>query len=164
MWISTKAQYGLRALVEIAASNGEPTALKVVAERQDISQHYLEQIASNLRRAGFIRSVRGAYGGYRLARPPQAITALEVVEAMEGSLAPVSCIEDPGSCTHANACGTEGLWRRVDNAIRDVLGNTTLEHLMQEAQLADAAQRQREAHQAHLENGRPLPVVAASGD
>ena len=167
MWISTKAQYGLRALVEIAAGSGEPMALKLVAERQDISQHYLEQIASNLRRAGFIRSVRGAYGGYKLARSPQAITALEVVEAMEGSLAPVSCIEDPGSCSHVSACGTEGLWRRVDTAIRDVLGQTTLEHLMQEAQLSTAAQRLREAQQAHLENGRPLPVVqapAASGD
>jgi len=72
--------------------------LKEVAEAQRISQHYLEQIASALRRAGFIKSVRGAKGGYRLARPPEEITALEVVEALEGSLAPVGCIEDPGSC------------------------------------------------------------------
>ena len=158
MWISTKAQYGLRALVEIAAAGGEAIALKHVAERQDISQHYLEQIASNLRRAGFIRSVRGAYGGYRLARPPESITALEVVEAMEGSLAPVSCIEDPGSCTHASACGTEGLWRRVDGAIRDVLGRTTLGDLLREAQLADAATRMREAQ---LGAAQPLPMVPA---
>ena len=94
MWISTKAQYGLRALVEIAAANGEAMALKHVAEKQDISQHYLEQIAANLRRAGFIRSVRGAFGGYKLSRAPEDISALQVVEALEGSLAPVSCIEE----------------------------------------------------------------------
>jgi Rrf2 family transcriptional regulator, cysteine metabolism repressor len=124
MWISTKAQYGLRALVEIANSGEQSVALKHVAERQDISQHYLEQIASNLRRAGFIRSVRGAFGGYKLARAPELISALEVVEVMEGSIAPVACIEDSSSCSHVSSCGTENLWRRVDNAIRDVLGTS----------------------------------------
>ena len=70
MWVSTRAQYGMRALVEIALGGDEPTSLKVVAERQNISQHYLEQIVAPLRRADIVESVRGAYGGYRLARPP----------------------------------------------------------------------------------------------
>ena len=158
MWISTKAQYGLRALIEIAAAKGEPMALKNVADKQEISQHYLEQIASQLRRAGFIRSVRGAYGGYKLARAPEAITALEVVEAMEGSLAPVSCIEDVDSCHRAGACGTEGLWRRVDNAVREVLLASTLADLMNEAEFVQAALRMR---QAQLEGTHALPMVSA---
>jgi Rrf2 family protein len=156
MWISTKAQYGLRALVEIAKGDGEPMALKNVAQAQDISQHYLEQIASNLRRAGFIRSVRGAFGGYKLSRHPSQITTLEVVEAMEGSIAPVECIEDSSSCSHVNACGTENLWRRVDLAIRDVLGKTTLADLMQEAEFATASARMRAAI---AQQGDPLPMA-----
>jgi Rrf2 family transcriptional regulator, cysteine metabolism repressor len=157
MWISTKAQYGLRALVEIAAASGEAMALKHVAEKQDISQHYLEQIAANLRRAGFIRSVRGAFGGYKLSRAPETISALQVVEALEGSLAPVSCIEDPGSCTHVSACGTESLWRRVDGAIRDVLGNTSLADLMKEAELSNAVIQMRE----HVTAGQALPMISS---
>ncbi len=156
MWISTKAQYGLRALVEIAKGDGEPMALKHVAEAQDISQHYLEQIASNLRRAGFIRSVRGAFGGYKLARTPELISTLDVVEAMEGSIAPVECIEDSSSCSHISACGTENLWRRVDFAIRDVLGNTTLADLMREAEFATATAKMRASIAQH---GEPLPMA-----
>jgi Rrf2 family transcriptional regulator, cysteine metabolism repressor len=159
MWISTKAQYGLRALVEIANAGNQSVALKHVAERQDISQHYLEQIASNLRRAGFIRSVRGAFGGYKLARPPEQISALEVVEVMEGSIAPVACIEDSSSCSHVSSCGTENLWRRVDTAIRDVLGNATLRDLMLEAQAADAAANHALRRNPAAVGGQPLPMA-----
>lgn len=138
MWVSTKAQYGLRALIEIGRRGGEAVPLKDVADRQGLSQHYLEQIASNLRRAGFIRSIRGARGGYRLARPAAEISAYEVVTAMEGSLAPVSCVEDDHTCDHENVCGTQGLWQRVDSALRDVLGGTTLADLI--------AEREQQAH------------------
>lgn len=134
MWVSTRAQYGLRALVEIALSS-EPTSLKVVSERQNISQHYLEQIIAVLRRAGIVESTRGAYGGYRITRPLEQVTALEVVELMEGSLAPVACIEDTGSCEHTGHCSTETLWNRVDSAVREVLKGTTLAQLVAERQL-----------------------------
>jgi len=134
MWVSTRSQYGMRALVEIALSD-EPTSLKVVSERQNISQHYLEQIVAVLRRAGIVESVRGAYGGYRMARPLDEVTALEVVELMEGSLAPVACIEDEANCEHTGHCSTESLWNRVDRAVRDVLGSTTLAHLVAERRL-----------------------------
>ncbi|MFC3832098.1 MULTISPECIES: RrF2 family transcriptional regulator [Deinococcus] len=134
MWVSTKAQYGLRALIEIGRHDGAAVPLKDVAERQGISQHYLEQIASNLRRAGFIRSIRGAHGGYRLARPAAEINAYDVVTAMEGSIAPVSCVEDDHTCDHQNVCGTQGLWHRVDTALRDVLGGTTLADLIVESE------------------------------
>ena len=134
MWVSTRAQYGLRALVEIALSN-EPTSLKRVSERQNISQHYLEQIIAVLRRAGIVESTRGAYGGYRITRPLEQVTALEVVELMEGSLAPVACIEDTEACEHTGHCSTETLWNRVDSAVREVLKGTTLAHLVAERQL-----------------------------
>lgn len=134
MWVSTRAQYGMRALVEIALSS-QPTSLKVVSDRQLISQHYLEQIIAVLRRAGIVESTRGAYGGYRVARPLEQITALEIVELMEGSLAPVACIEDTDSCEHTGHCATETLWNRVDTAVREVLRTTTLAQLVAERQV-----------------------------
>ena len=132
MWISTKAQYGLRALIEIGKHPGEAVPLKDVADKQAISQHYLEQLASQLRRSGFIRSVRGAHGGYKLARAPELIRAWDVVVAMEGSLSPVSCLEDEANCTRVGACATEGLWRDVESAVRNVLSSRTLADLIQE--------------------------------
>ena len=134
MWVSTRAQYGMRALVEIALSS-EPTSLKVVSDRQLISQHYLEQIIAVLRRAGIVESTRGAYGGYRVARPLADITALEVVELMEGSLAPVPCVEEGHTCDHEEHCSTKTLWNEVDTAVREVLGRTTLAHLVAEQQV-----------------------------
>lgn len=138
MWISTKAQYGLRALVEIGLRSPQAVPLKDVAEAQGISQHYLEQIAAQLRRAGFIRSIRGARGGYKLGRPSEKINALEVVEALEGSLVPVVCLDDPGSCWQTGRCSTENLWKRVDEAMRGVLRNTTLKDLIEERRLIES--------------------------
>ena len=135
MWVSTRAQYGMRALVEIALSGDKPTSLKTVSYRQNISQQYLEQIVAVLRRGGIVESIRGAYGGYRLARSMEKITALEVVELMEGSLAPVVCIEDEDKCEHTGNCSTEDLWQRVDQSIRDVLRDTTLAQLVVERKL-----------------------------
>lgn len=136
MWISTRAQYGLRALLEIARA-GESITLKEVSKRQDISLHYLEQLAANLRRAGFIRSIRGAKGGYQLARPPSSITAYEVVIVMEGSIAPVACVEADHECNASSVCGTQDLWKRVDNVVHDVLSASTLEDLMREAEVSE---------------------------
>lgn len=135
MWISTRAQYGLRALIEIGRHQGEPVPLRDVSRRQGISLHYLEQLVASLRRAGFVKSVRGAKGGYQLARAPQDITAYEVVVVMEGSIAPVACVEEDHECTSAQVCGTQDLWKRVDDALRDVLGSSTLRDLIQEAEV-----------------------------
>jgi Rrf2 family protein len=135
MWVSTKAQYGMRALVEVAVGGDRPTSLKTVADRQELSHQYLEQIFAVLRRAGVVESVRGARGGYRLARRPDRITALEVVELLEGSVAPVACIDEDDTCGRVGACSTEPLWREVDAAVRRVLQGTTLADLMAERQL-----------------------------
>ena len=125
----------MRALVEIALGGFKPTSLKTIAERQDISQHYLEQIVAELRRAGIVESVRGAHGGYRLAKASEDVSALEVVSLMEGSLAPVACLEDENSCSHTGNCSTEGLWQDVDKAVRQVLAGTSLAKLVSQRQL-----------------------------
>lgn len=156
MWVSTKAQYGLRALVEIGLRSPDAVPLKDVAEVQGISQHYLEQIASQLRRAGFIRSVRGAKGGYKLGRSMDKINALEVVEALEGSLAPVTCLDDPESCWQTGSCSTESLWKKVDFAMRGVLVGTTLKDLVDERRVIDA----RRLVQLELPNPRPQTLDA----
>lgn len=130
MWISTRAQYGMRALVEVALGGERPTSLKTVAERQQLSQPYLEQIFALLRNAGLVESVRGAHGGYRVVRPLTSITALEIVELLEGSVAPVACIEDGDTCERTGQCSTEPLWREVDDAVRRVLRATTLADLV----------------------------------
>lgn len=135
MWVSTKAQYGMRALIEVALGGDRPTSLKVVAERQLLSHLYLEQIFAVLRRAGYVNSVRGAYGGYRVARPLDEITALEIVELLEGTVAPVMCIENPDDCDHVGDCATESLWRRLDAAVRDVLRATSLADMVAEREL-----------------------------
>lgn len=132
MWISTKAQYGLRALVEVALDGAGPVSLKTVAERQQLSQQYLEQLFGVLRRAGIVESVRGAHGGYKLARSAEDIDALEVVQLLEGGLAPVACLEDDHDCDRVGRCSTESLWRKVDGAVRSVLGSVSLSDLVQE--------------------------------
>ena len=151
MWVSTKAQYGLRALVEIGLRSPSAVPLKDVAEVQGISLHYLEQIASQLRRSGFIRSVRGAKGGYKLGRSTDKISALEVVEALEGSLAPVTCLDDPESCWQTGSCSTETLWKKVDMAMRGVLVGTTLKDLVEERKVIESRKLvQLELNPQHL--------------
>ncbi|MGL4609605.1 MAG: RrF2 family transcriptional regulator [Trueperaceae bacterium] len=135
MWVSTRAQYGMRALVEIAMHGEAAVSLKTVSERQGISLHYLEQIIAVLRRAGYVESTRGAYGGYRVAKPLTEIHALEVTELLEGSLAPVACLEDEENCERTGHCSTENLWRKVDTAVREVLRGMTLAQLVSERKL-----------------------------
>ncbi len=149
MWVSTRSQYGMRALVEVALAGDEPVSLKTVAQRQELSQQYLEQIFATLRRAGIVESVRGARGGYRLARPLHEVASLEVVELLEGSLAPVACLDDTG-CVRVGSCSTESLWREVDDAVRRVLGSTTL---------ADLVAERRRLEYAPPEGAQSLPVV-----
>lgn len=134
MWISTKTEYGLRALIEIAGKDGEAVPLKEVSASQDISQHYLEQIAAQLRRSGFLRSVRGAHGGYKLARPASEIRVWDVVIAMEGSISPVGCLADGGGCERSGICPTENLWQDVEQAIYAVLSQKTVQDLMEHKQ------------------------------
>lgn len=123
MKISTKGRYGLTIMIELAKKNGEgPVSLKTIAQANDLSEHYLEQLIAPLRNAGLVRSIRGAYGGYVLANVPAKITAGDVIRVLEGPITPVEGIEDEEPAKRE-------LWIRIRDAIKDVLDSTTLEDL-----------------------------------
>jgi len=135
--VSSKAHYGLRAMTELArAWGGEPMPLSEIARAEGLSQGYLEQLVATLRRAGLVEATRGAAGGYRLARAPEAITVYEVYRALEGPIALVECAEDgyvAGACEREPLCASRGIWQRVRQAVESVLGTTTLADLVQES-------------------------------
>ena len=133
MKISTKGRYALRLMVDLAQSGQEgPVALRDVAKRQEISEKYLEQLVAPLTRAGLLKSVRGAAGGYLLTKSPAQYTAGEILRAQEGSLAPVSCADSAHPCEKEGRCSTAPLWRRIAQAVDDVVDNTTLQDLVDE--------------------------------
>ena len=133
MKISTKGRYALRLMLDLAMdTSGEPVRIKDVAERQEISVKYLEQIVSILAKAGYVRSIRGPQGGYRLSREPEDYTVGMILRLTEGSLTPVECAEaEPGACSRENTCVTRKLWKELDEAIRSVVDKYTLEDLVQ---------------------------------
>lgn len=137
MRFSTRARYGLRAMVDLAQHypENEPTPLAQVAERQGISEGYLEQLMTFLRKGGLVRSVRGSQGGYFLTRHPSRITAGEIVRCLEGPLSPTDCVneDEPEVCARAENCVTKVLWKKIKKAIDSVLDATTLEDLSREA-------------------------------
>lgn len=133
MRISTKGRYAVRLMLDLATNySGEPIRLKDVAKRQDVSDKYLEQIISTLNKAGYVRSVRGPMGGYSLQRPPEEYTVGMILRLTEGSLAPVECVEDTISdCDRAESCVTRILWKKLNDAINDVVDHITLEDLLE---------------------------------
>ena len=122
MKISTKGRYALRLMMDLAENNtGSPISLKDVAKRQDISDKYLEQIISILNKAGYVRSVRGAQGGYMLKMEPQNYTVGMILRQTEGSLAPVACIEDDEIvCDRQQQCVTSIVYKKINDAISGV--------------------------------------------
>ena len=133
MKISTKGRYALRLMLDLALNySGKYIPLKAIAQRQEISDKYLEQIINTLSKAGFVESARGAQGGYRLARKPSEYTAGDILRLAEGSSAPVACLDCAGSCDKTDTCLTIGLWRRMQEAINDVVDKTTLEDMINE--------------------------------
>ena len=139
MIFSTKSEYGVRVMVELARrGDAEPVALAEIAEHEGLPLAYLEHLVARLRRAGLVESRRGAHGGYLLARPPAQITMAEVVEALEGRIAPIECFSStPDGTIHCvrefdaeRVCTTKILWTRVRAAILDTLQETTLAELI----------------------------------
>ena len=129
MHISTKGRYALRMMIDVA-ENGNST-IKDVAERQGISRKFLEQIALSLSKAGLLLGTRGHYGGYKLARDPKDITALDVIEAVEGKIAVVSCLEDPDNqCERCEGCKTLPLWMGLKERVETYLRGVTIRDLM----------------------------------
>lgn len=135
MMVSTKGRYALRLMLDLALhNNGDYISLKDIASRQEISIKYLEQIIRLLVPAGFVKSVRGANGGYKLSKSPERYTVGSILRLTEGSLAPVSCLTDEtNDCSRADTCATLSLWKKLYSAINDVVDNVTLADLVDEA-------------------------------
>ncbi|HWQ43877.1 MAG TPA: Rrf2 family transcriptional regulator [Desulfosporosinus sp.] len=137
MKLSTKGRYGVKAMFDLAQHMGEgPTSLRSIAERQDISEHYLEQLVSGLRKAGLVKSVRGAQGGYVLGREPSKIKVGDIIRVLEGPIAPVDCVseESPEFCAKSEFCVTRNIWEKVRDSIADVLDSITLENMLEDAE------------------------------
>lgn len=133
MKISTKGRYALRMMLEFALHPDCCTKINQVAERQQISEKYLEQIVTILSKAGYVKSMRGAQGGYRLARAPEEYTVGMILRLTEGSLAPVACLEDPDNpCERAKICVTLDVWKQLEEAINQVVDHVTLADLVEE--------------------------------
>ncbi len=133
MKISTKGRYALRVMIDLAANqSGEPIRLKDIAERQNISVKYLEQIIALLTKAGYVRGARGAGGGYQLRKKPCDYTVGMILRTTEGSLAPVSCVEDgENACERSNSCATIVIWKKINDAVNDVVDGITLQDLVE---------------------------------
>ncbi|AIQ14033.1 MULTISPECIES: cysteine metabolism transcriptional regulator CymR [Paenibacillus] len=124
MKISTKGRYGLTIMMELAVRFGEgPTSLKSIAEKNGLSEHYLEQLIAPLRNAGLVKSIRGAYGGYILSREASDITAGDIIRVLEGPISPVDFTEEDDPAKR-------DLWLRIRDSIADVLDSTTLADLI----------------------------------
>ncbi|SCG83255.1 BadM/Rrf2 family transcriptional regulator [Proteiniborus sp. DW1] len=133
MKLSTKGRYGLKAMFELALHYGEgPVALRNIAESQDISEHYLEQLIAVLRKNGLATSVRGAQGGYLLSDNPKNITVGDVIRALEGDIAPSECVRDEntGKCIKEDYCVTKNVWIKIRNSINDVIDSITLQDMV----------------------------------
>jgi Rrf2 family protein len=133
MKLSTKGRYGTRAILEIAKEHGvRPVKRKDIVSAQRVPDSYIENILVSLKAAGIVQTIRGAHGGYQLTRSPELITILDVVEALEGSLVPVNCLEDdhPG-CAMESGCPTREVWMEMYQAMRNVLRKYTLKDLLE---------------------------------
>lgn len=132
MKISTRGRYALRLMLDLAMNDeGNPIRIKDVAERQGISDKYLEQIISILNKAGYVKSVRGPQGGYLLRKKPEDYTAGMILRLTEGSLAPVACVEeDAVDCERQKGCVTYLLWKKINEAVSSVVDTVTLKDLV----------------------------------
>ena len=141
MKISTKGRYALRLMIDLAVNNtGEFIPLKAIAAREGISDKYLEQIINILVHAGFVVSVRGANGGYKLTKKPEQYTAGEILRLTEGSLSPVACVDDAeNQCMKRGKCATILLWRDIYNAVNNVVDNVTLKDMAEQQKNFDAS-------------------------
>ena len=137
MKISTKGRYGLRAVIDIAIhGDSEPVSLSDIAVREDISVSYLEQLIAKLRRADIVTSVRGAMGGYSLAKPKNEISVGDVLRALEGDLAPVNCsevIENGSPCKESKQCVSKLVWQRISESINNAVDSLMISDLLEES-------------------------------
>ncbi|MBB6630556.1 RrF2 family transcriptional regulator [Clostridium algidicarnis] len=130
MKLSTKGRYGVKAMLDLAVNCDEtPISIKSISERQNISEYYLEQLFSPLRKANIIKSVRGAKGGYILNRKPEEITVADIIEVLEGPIEISDCVEGT-HCNNMDCCATRLLWAKVKNSIDSVMQSVTLKDMV----------------------------------
>ena len=136
MKISTKGRYAVRVMLDLAVHNtGEYIKVKSIAERQEISEKYLEQIIAVLNKSGYVRSVRGAQGGYRLAKEPSEYTVGMILRLTEGDLAPVACLAtEENECDRCDTCETLTVWKQLQDAINNVVDHVTIADLLEKQQ------------------------------
>ena len=138
MKVSTKGRYGTRAMLDVALHTDEGLVhLKDIAERQEVSKKYLEHLVSRLETDGLLRAVRGAGGGVALARPPSEVTVLDILCTLEGSLAPVECVDRPEVCSRSANCAARDLWAELGGMVTEFLGSITLEDLRERQRVKD---------------------------
>ena len=132
MKLSTRGRYGTRILLDLALQHDEePVLLKDIARRQQISLPYLEHLITPLIAAGIVMSTRGPRGGVSLVRPPEEIRLSEVIQLLEGSIAPSECVNNPGICARSELCATRDIWGELKKAMNGVLESTTLQDLVE---------------------------------
>lgn len=130
MKLSTKGKYGIRAMVDLAENfSEEPVSIKTISERQGVSEYYLEQLFSSLKKANLIKSVRGAKGGYFLTKPPRDIKISEIMNVLEGDIEIAECAS--GAVCNGD-CATRVLWVKIKNSIDTILEETTLQQIIDE--------------------------------
>lgn len=131
MNLSTKGRYAVRAMLDLALQSGDGlTLIKDISKRQGISVLYLEQLLTRLKAAGLVRSTRGPKGGFRLTRLPSQIRIGDILQTMEGSTAPVACVDHAMLCSRADSCVTRKVWAEMKQAMDEVLESTTLQDLV----------------------------------
>ncbi len=139
MRVSTKGDYGIRALIELAHHFGQgPLMSAEIAARQNIPEPYLDQLLTTLRRAGFIRSVRGPQGGHALIREPRDLSLSDVIAVLEGSVSPAACLDEPDGCGKPGFCAQREVWETIRDATRKILDDVSI---------GDLAQREREMNE-----------------
>ncbi|WP_342757000.1 Rrf2 family transcriptional regulator [Kineothrix sedimenti] len=141
MKISTKGRYAVRVMIDLALNNtGEYVKVKQIAERQGISEKYLEQIIAILNKAGYVKSARGAQGGYRISGSPENYTVGMILRLTEGSLCPVACLEDEvNECERCDTCETLGVWKELNDAIDKVVDGVTIANLIERQMVREDA-------------------------
>jgi len=131
MKISTKGRYGLRILIDLATHDpGKPRLIRDIARSQQISEKYISRLVIDLRRAKLIRSVRGINGGFHLAKLPEEITLLEILETMEGPISVVECVHSPEKCKRQALCPAREIWSELNDGIRELTKKITLDDIL----------------------------------
>lgn len=140
MKFSTRGRYGVQVMVDLAQNMEHgPTSLRSIADRQKLSEHYLEQLVPELRKAGLVKSIRGSQGGYILAKQPEDIYVGDIIRILEGPIAPVECVEqdDTNCCEKTDFCVTREVWLKVRDSINDVVDSISLADLVKDAEKGD---------------------------